>query len=175
VHLEGPVGNKYELRLLIVSCDIKHMKRMIIPILIILLSLAGCNSSEDRLIRPIADGKRTYQEFISEAKTFPYTISESRKKAIITNYSMLNIGMTKKQVSSILGDPDFSIYLRAKDSKYLGSEWTYYFYKPDANLVNEKLDRGLFLFFGTNDKLHWIVPKNIEGLIEKGNPRQSGS
>lgn len=151
------------------------MKKVIIPILIFLLSAEACSSSEDTLTRPIADGKRTYQEFTSETKEFPYTISETRKKAITTNYSMLNIGMTKKEISSILGDPDFSTYLRARDSKYIGSEWSYYFYKPDANLVNEKLDQGLFLFFGTSDKLYWIVPKNIEGLIEKGSPRQSSS
>ena len=92
-------------------------------------------------------------------------------------FSELKIGMTKKEVSSVIGDPDFSEYMHAKEppGKYKGSEWTYYFYKPDPNLVNEKLDRGLFLFFGTNDKLNWIVPKNIEGLIEKGSPIQSQS
>lgn len=151
------------------------MKRIIPALIIFLLSL-GCNSSDVMVIPPIPDGKRTYQEFISETKEFPYIISESRKKKIMTNYSTLNIGMTKKEVSLILGDPDFSAYLRAKEppQKYLGSEWTYYFYKPDPNVVNEKVDQGLFLFFGTNDKLHWIVPQNIEGLKEKGRPRQTG-
>jgi hypothetical protein len=148
------------------------MKRIII----LLLLFVGC-SSEVTLIPPISDGKRTYQQFVSETKAFPYTISDIRKQIIMTNYSKLNIGMTKREVSSIIGDPDCSQYLRAKDppGKYLGSEWTYYFYKPDPNLVNEKLDQGLFLFFGTNDKLQWIVPKNIKGLIEKGNPKQSSS
>lgn len=135
------------------------MKRIIIPSLIILLSATACNSSELTLIPPIADGKRTYQAFVSEIGKFPYTIDENRKKRIMSNYSMLKVGMTKKDVSSLIGDPDFSQYLRAKQppGKYKGSEWTYYFYKPDPNLVNEKLDRGLFLSFGTSDQLNWIV------------------
>jgi hypothetical protein len=145
-------------------------------IIALLLLFVGC-SSEVALSPPISDGKRTYQQFVSETKVFPYRISEIRRQTIMTNYWKLNIGMTKKEVSSIIGDPDFSQYLRAKEpsGKYLGSEWTYYFYKPAPNIANEKLDQGLSLFFGTNDKLDWIVPKNIEGLIEKGNPRQSGS
>ena len=150
---------------------------MIIPIFTILLSASACNSSELTLIPPIADGKRTYRAFVSETRKFPYTIDENRKKSIISHYSELKIGMTKEKVSSIIGDPDFSEYLRAKEppEKYKGSEWTYYFYKPDPDLVNEKLDRGLFLFFGTNDKLHWLAPKNIEGLTDKGTPEQNHS
>jgi hypothetical protein len=153
------------------------MRRAIIQLLTILLFASACNSSEVALIPPIADGKRTYQEFISQAKRFPYTISESRKKRIRSHYSELKIEMTKKEVSSMIGDPDFSEYLRGKEppQKYLGSEWTYYFYMTDPNLVNEKRDRGIFLFFGTSDRLHKIVPQNIEGLIEKGSLAQSRS
>lgn len=165
------------LRLLIVHCKIKHMLRIIVMALTVLLAASGCNSSQVTLEPPIADGKQTYKEFISETKTFPYTIADNRKRIIMEKYPRLNVGMTKKEIASIIGDPDFSTYLRAKapPQKYLGSEWTYYFHKANPNLANEKLDKGLYLFFDPNDKLHWILPQNIEGLSEKGSPRQGSS
>jgi outer membrane protein assembly factor BamE (lipoprotein component of BamABCDE complex) len=145
-------------------------------VLLALITASGCNSSPVSLIPLISDGKKTYQQFIS-SKSFPYSIQEERKKQITKNYERIKIGMTKQEVYSLLGEPDFSKYLHTKDypGKYIGSEWTYYFYKPNPKLVNEKLDRGVFIFFGTTDKASWIVPKNIEGLVEKGGPSRSDS
>jgi len=144
---------------------------LIVAALLLILT-SGCNSQVSS-IPPISDGKKTYDQFIS-SKSFPYTIARERKIKIEQNYHNLKLGMTKKDVHSMLGEPDFSTYMYAKESdKFIGSVWTYYFYKPTADLVNEKLDKGVFIYFGTTDKAEWIVPKNIEGLAEKGGPRGS--
>jgi outer membrane protein assembly factor BamE (lipoprotein component of BamABCDE complex) len=151
-------------------------KTAAMTVLLALMATSGCNSSQVSLIPPISDGKKTFQQFIS-SKSFPYSIQENRKKQIIDNYQKLEIGMTKQEVNTFIGEPDFSKYMHSKDSpsKYLGSKWTYYFYKPAANIVNEKLDRGLLIYYGTDDKTNWIVPRNIEGLTEKGGPSRNDS
>lgn len=141
---------------------------------LVLIVAAGCNSSQVSLIPPVSDGMKTYEQFIA-SKSFPYTIPQERKSQIEQNYDKLTLGMTKKEVHSMLGEPDFSTYMHTKEypGRFIGSEWTYYFYKPASNLVNEKLDKGVFVYFGTTDKAEWIVPKNIEGLAEKGGPRRN--
>jgi outer membrane protein assembly factor BamE (lipoprotein component of BamABCDE complex) len=137
---------------------------------LVLIVASGCNSSQVSLIPPISDGMKTYDQFIS-SKSFPYTIPRERKIQIEQNYNNLKLDMTKKDIHSMLGEPDFRTYMYAKESdRFKGSEWTYYFYKPESNLVNEKLDKGVFIYFGTTDKAEWIVPQNIEGLAEKGGP-----
>jgi hypothetical protein len=137
---------------------------------LVLIVASGCNSSQVSLIPPISDGMKTYDQFIS-SKSFPYTIPRERKIQIEQNYNNLKLDMTKKDIHSMLGEPDFRTYMYAKESdRFIGSEWTYYFYKPESNLVNEKLDKGVFIYFGTTDKAEWIVPQNIEGLAEKGGP-----
>jgi outer membrane protein assembly factor BamE (lipoprotein component of BamABCDE complex) len=142
--------------------------------MLVLIAASGCSSSAISFIPPISDGMKTYEQFVS-SKSFPYTIPQERKAKIERNYNNLKLGMTKKDISSMLGDPDFSTYMHTKEypRKFIGSEWTYYFYKPKSNLVNEKLDRGVFVFFGTTDKAEWIVPQNIDGLAEKGGPRRT--
>lgn len=146
-----------------------------VAVLLILTTTLGCNSRVP-LISPIPDGKRTYQEFVS-SRSFPYSMQEDKKNKIINNYGKLKIGITKQDVNLILGDPSYSRYLHKKEypGEYVSSKWTYYFYKPDSNSANEKLDIGIFIFFDVNDKVYWIVPQNIEGLTEKGSPKRNGS
>lgn len=141
---------------------------------LVLIVASACNSSQVTLIPPISDGMRTYEQFIS-SKSFPYTIPQERKIKIEQNYKNLKIDMTKKDIQLMLGEPDFSKYMHTKESpsKFIGSKWTYYFYKPAPNLVNEKLDKGVFIYFGSTDKAERIVPKNIEGLVEKGGPSRN--
>jgi len=110
-------------------------------------------------------------------KTFPYTISDSRRELILAQYSQLKLGMTKQDVLTILGEPDFTGYLHSKQpqSRYLGSRWMYYFYKADSSLVNERLDKSVQVFFSPDDKVSWVRPKNVPGLAEIGRPKQDES
>lgn len=151
------------------------MNKVAAMVAVLLLVVAsGCNSSQVTLNPPISDGMRTYEQFIT-SKSFPYTIPSERKIKIEQNYNNLKLGMMKKEIQSMLGEPDFSTYMRSKEypGKRIGYEWKYYFYKPASNLVNEKHDKGVFIYFGTTDKAEWIVPENIEGLAENGGPSQN--
>jgi outer membrane protein assembly factor BamE (lipoprotein component of BamABCDE complex) len=143
----------------------------LISILMISFICAGCNSSHSDVLTPTSDGKEACNNFISSMKNLPYEMPNQRKSHILKNYPNLNVHMTKESVVEILGEPDCSDYLRGKEppQKYLGSLWLYYLYK-DSRLVNEKKDRGIEIFFGTDGKVRWVVPRNIEGLAEKEQP-----
>jgi hypothetical protein len=147
-------------------------KTLILVVVMSFLTISGC-FSQVSLIQPVSDGKKTYQEFIS-SNSFPYSMQEDRKNQISNSYDKLKIGMTKHEVNLILEDPDCSEHRNTKQYpwKYLGTTWKYYFYKPYSNLVNEKLDKGILIFFDTNDKVQYIYPQNIEGLNIKESTRQ---
>ena len=124
---------------------------------------------------PKPDGKKTYEEFAAAIKSYPYEASQARKDRIVKNFPKLAVGMSKDQIAGLIGDPDYSRldYAKEPSDRAVGSSWTYWLRKRD-NGVNA-LDPCLEIFFGTDDRAHWIVPSNIDGLKEKGSPsRQSG-
>jgi hypothetical protein len=129
-----------------------------------------CNSEEPHQ----EDGQPTYEQFVA-ATSFPYQAPEPRQQQLIQAYAGLSLDMPKAAVLRVLGPPDCSQSLYSKDPprNYIGSEWTYYFAKPDSELVNEKTDRAIVIFFDRQDHADWIIPQNVSGLKEM--KRQHGS
>lgn len=140
-------------------------------VLLTIIAAVGCSSSRIS-IPPTPDGKKSYEQFVT-SNSFPYSIEEGRKNQLIKNYEKTRLGMTKQEFNALLGEPDFSQNSNTKEGTYIGSKWTYYFYKPKSNNVNLKLDREIVIFFSMDDRAKWIAPCNIEGLTEKGGPRRS--
>ena len=130
-------------------------------------------------VTPKSDGKQTYEEFAAAIKSYPYEAPQARKDRIVKNYPKLELGMTKDQIAELIGEPDFSQFGYAKGpkgprEKWLGSYWMYYFRQRNNGF--NVYDPCLEIFFDTNDRAHWIVPENIDGLKEKGpSQRQSSS
>jgi hypothetical protein len=116
------------------------------------------------------DDKPSYEAFVA-AHTFPYFAPSEKRDRITKNYGRLRVGLSKSGVEAILGDPDCSEQERSKGPRdeYLGTNWTYYFEKPNPNLVNVKFDKTVEVFFDPTGKVHWVV-SNIEGLGEIGKP-----
>ncbi len=116
------------------------------------------------------DDKPSYEAFVA-AHTFPYSATSEKRDHITKNYSRLRVGLSKSEVATILGDPDCSEQECSKGPReeYLGTSWTYYFEKPNPNLVNLIHDKTVEIFFDPTGKVHWVV-SNIEGLEEIGKP-----
>jgi hypothetical protein len=117
---------------------------------------------------PKPDGKQTYEEFAAAVMSYPYEASQARKDRIVKNYPKLAVGMSKDRVAELIGDPDYSglgYGPKGPNEKWRGSDWTYWFRKRD-NGINS-FDPVVQIFFGTDDRAHWIVPSNIDGLKEK--------
>jgi len=122
------------------------------------------------------DGKFTYDQFVS-AHTFPYIAPEERQRQLRQNYSQLSIGLTKTEVSVILGEPDYSKMLYSKGPtpwRFMGSSWNYFFEKPDPIGTNIKTDKNIHVFFGADGKTKRITT-NIEGLYEIVKPERENS
>lgn len=155
------------------------MKRRItnsqIPIALAILWLSGCGTHQQPIPATVADDMPSYEAFVS-AHSFPYVASAERQTHLTQNYSQLSIGLTKSEVANILGKPDCSQPSHTKTATpgYIGSSWTCFIEKPDANLTNLKLDKTIKVFFDINGKTDWIV-SNIEGLEEIGKPGAQGS
>ena len=131
---------------------------------------SSSNLAAESNTRPVDDHKPTYDEFVS-TQTFPYVAPTERQIRIKQNYSRLSTGLTKNQVTELLGEPDYSqqVYSKAKSPGYLGSSWTYFFEKPNPNIANIKRDLAVQIFFDINGRTHWIV-SNMKGLNDIGAP-----
>lgn len=145
------------------------MHKIILTVLILAIySVSGCDASQNK-IKPNKQQAKTYEVFISD-NSFPYVASEERKNKIINAYPKLNIGLTKNEVQTIIGEPDFSQKLYGKKiDEYHGTSWTYYISKPDPNLVNLNKDIGIEVFFDDKGLIHRIAPLNIEALKNRKN------
>ncbi len=103
-------------------------------------------------------------------KPFPYASSPERKERIRSGYPKLELGMTKVQVESIIGEPDFST-VDYEDytliPHWTGSHWTYYIRKQ-ADFVS-LIDPVADVFFDTHERADWIT-SNITDWPNKGGP-----
>lgn len=138
---------------------------------ICLVCLIACGSESSTLEPHPEDGQPTYEQFVA-ARSFPYDVSESRQHELTTAYVALSLGMSKSSVLRMLGPPDYSMSLYSKEfpGHYVSGKWTYFLSKPDPDLVNEKMDRAILVYFDRNDNAEWIIPHNVPGLTELGGP-----
>jgi outer membrane protein assembly factor BamE (lipoprotein component of BamABCDE complex) len=147
------------------------MKRKITPSLLLLVLLMGVISCRKQVI---PDNKRTEDEARSLIKSYPYSPSEERKSRILQNYSNLSLGMSKDQVASLLGEPDYSLTLFDIGAGDKGSAWVYYLYLK-TDLPNTFDDRSIEVFFNIDGQMDWVVPHNAEGLKEIRGQNSGGS
>jgi hypothetical protein len=83
----------------------------------------------------------------------------------------LEIGWTKEQVATAIGEPDYGepdYGPKGSNVGWSGTMWKYYIAKrePATNLN----DPTLTIFFDTDDSATWIIPRNLMGVPEKGSP-----
>lgn len=89
-------------------------------------------------------------------------------KKHIFGYNKLSVGDAEGRVLKYMGEPDFKQPLNTKKGELLGKSYKYYVYRHNENMVNEKYDQLITIYFDTTGKITWAVPKNIKGLNEIG-------
>lgn len=149
----------------------KAMKSQISLLFAFFLVIAGCRLPHQTQTTPKNDGKKSYEEFVATVKTFPYEAPLSRKDRIVKKFSELEIGMSKDQVTALIGEPDFSRLdygPKGPNERWQGSSWSYYLFMRENSANNN--DSCLAIHFGVDDHAVLIIPENIDGLIEKASP-----
>ena len=135
----------------------------------------GCDKDMNnrRKVEETAWRNKTHDNFVKQARMFPFRASEDKKQQIIANYSKLTVGMTKEEVANLLGDPDIEETVHSKlidNPGFMGWHWRYCVYKLANFGQNLKEDQEVEIFYDTKGRISWIVPLNIKGLVEKGSP-----
>ena len=121
------------------------------PILVLSLgSFIGC--SRPSLTQPPSPspGMPTYTDFMAANPGPAYSALEARRSTLIREVDRIQVGMTMKEVSTILGTPDYSrsnFGPKGPGEHFLGWSWMYYITKPDMRLVNEIKDKCVHVFF----------------------------
>ena len=108
----------------------------------------------------------TYAENIY--KSFVVTSEEFNRYK--NNYPNLQLGMSPKEVVLLLDAPNIKKNLMTKKGKDIGIEYRYIIRRIHPNLVNEKKDKYINLYFDTNNKLKYAVATNLEGFKTIGSP-----
>jgi hypothetical protein len=118
--------------------------------------------------------KYRFSEFINKTKTYPYEATKNKKDRVVVGYQRLLLGMNKEEVRKLAGEPDaeWKKYDTTRVDTYRGSSWGYYIHMHAAVYVNDKYDQYVHIYFDQQEKLYWANPHNIEGLTDKGSPRQ---
>ena len=136
------------------------------------LLLATC--SRKPLPEPYrTDGHKSYEEFRAGIKGNSYDAPEARKQKILSNYSRLQAGMTKQEIASIIGAPDYShanYGPKGPGEKWLGWSWDYILAWPEIEIVNEAQAEWVEIFFDTEDRATWIAPSSKTKLPALGGP-----
>ena len=63
------------------------------------------------------------------------------------------------------------MYEKEPPRELVGFSWTYSFRKPAAEFDNQLEDLGVLVFFDDTGAVRWVVPRGVEGLVEKGSHR----
>jgi hypothetical protein len=141
--------------------------RTTLPILILVVT--SCLVSCYR--RPAADGKHSREQFVGSLRGFPYDASPQRQAQVFGSYSKLSVGMSKQQIASILGDPDYSDItgpMTLWGMRPNGSEWVYAIHCEAQFCGTFGGDKLVQVFFNLDDHADWIVPHGINSLQEIG-------
>jgi hypothetical protein len=90
---------------------------------------------------------------------------------VLGNYSKLTVGMSKQQIATILGDPDFSTITGPKTLNGIrpnGTGWFYGIHCENQFCGTDGPDKMIEVFFSMEDRAEWIVPHGINTLREIG-------
>jgi hypothetical protein len=121
--------------------------------------------------RPVPDGTTAQEQFEKAVSKYPYIAPAERMVKVKNGLKHVVRCMTKKQIRSLLGEPDYgeeSYGPKGLNSKWIGSSWTFYLTKR-ADSVNTN-DAVVQIFFDRNERASWVVPSHIENTQVLGDP-----
>ena len=134
---------------------------ILLALFCISFSLVACNVSNEKVIESDAENSGLYQ-FIQNIDEFPYVAHNKRKDQILSNITMVEIGMTCDEVRKMLGKPDYITYTGNVDNSGLPSKfWAYYLVRNGIE-VNMQLDKAIFLYLDSDCHLVRIEKVNLD-------------
>lgn len=99
-----------------------------------------------------------------------FTVSSDLYERYKTNYPKLNVGINKDEVIKLLGPPHNKTEIITKMGDNKGTEYQYYIRRIHPNLVNEKRDKYINIYFGIEGKLTYAYPHNLKEFVVIGAP-----
>jgi hypothetical protein len=80
--------------------------------------------------------------------------------------------MNKQEVMATIGSPDYAATAETLDPPYRqkGSYWAYVLSMRVPKFIDPLTDQHLYIFFDLSGNAFWMVPSNIQGIAQKGNP-----
>ena len=113
------------------------------------------------LISTLLNAEGIYKSFVVSNELF-----EKYK----VNYPKLKVGMEPEEVLKLLGKPHYKSELIDKKGIKKGWVYRYYVRKKHPDMVNEKLDKYLSIYFDPKGILKNAQPHNLSDFADIGLP-----
>ena len=142
-------------------------------ILLVLIGFVGCQPHIDARRVFVESDRYSFSGFIESIDQFPYQAEDSKVNQVKEGYGRLVVGMSEEDCIAILGEPDSEMLEYAQNNEvreFFGSTFGYYLARYEAELANSEYDRQVSLYFDKSHRLFFVLPSNVEGLIELGHP-----
>ena len=150
-------------------------KKAILGVALVCLSVILFSCKEKVTFRYSEEGSKEYNflKFIEGIKAFPYEATSEKRRRVTEGFSNVSLGMNKGQIKDLLGTPDaeFFSYDTTKVKTYIGSSWTYYLHRHEAEYGNAQYDQVVTVYFDPKETLYWAHLVNIDSLKDKGAPQ----
>jgi hypothetical protein len=123
------------------------------PAALLILSCA----EKPRAPEPGPGALPTYEQFRAAHPGRAFQATPERRANVLAALNAVRPGMSRHQVASALGRPDWARDLARKESpRIVGSEWAYALAKPDLDLVNERNDQAVYVYFSPAGVVHEV-------------------
>ena len=134
------------------------------------LLLLAC-TDKPRAPEPGPGALPTGAQFHAAHPGHAFRATPQRRSAVLAGLDTVRPGMSMHQVAAALGRPDWSEPLARKESpRIVLTEWAYLFSKSDLNLVNERTDQAVFVYFSAAGLVRNVVRMNIGEAAPAGQP-----
>ena len=113
-------------------------------------------------VEPSLPSLPTYEQFRAQQRSSVFTASPDRETTLLTSIGRVHVGLPAYQVVAALGRPDFASVLAPKEStRTTGAEWVYLLSSQNLDVVNERTDRSLVIYFGPDHRVRRIYRRNL--------------
>jgi hypothetical protein len=142
-------------------------------ILLVLSGFVGCQSHIDTSRVFVESDRYSFSEFLESIDQFPYLAEDSKVKQVKEGYDRLVVGMSKEDCVAMMGEPDSEMLEYAINNEvreFSGSTFGYYLARYEAEWADSEYDSQVALYFDKSHRLYFVLPSNVEGLVELGHP-----
>ena len=134
------------------------------------LPLLACTQQSPRT-EPGVGALPTFAQFRAAHPGNAFQAAPERRTTVLAGVNSVTNGMSRYQVAALLGRPDWSSALVPKENdRPFGSVWDYTLASANLDLVNERTDQRVHIYFSPAGLVTGVAAVNLPAPSTAGRP-----